>query len=161
MLSYEDGGPSNGRFADLDLNPEETYKRYLTWCDGERIMKEHLEKGTAPQLDLHLLPNLRSVETVGLHVMRTIQKRWGQPETRRFVETGLIEENTMRSRWIPYVPPCHLPTFIIALSASGTALSSLTVHRLEELFKGKEYDNDNPALNLKGLRRLHINLAEI
>ena len=59
------------------------------------------------------------------------------------------------------MPLCHLPTFLIAASVCSKNLTSLSIHRLDELFKGKEYNNDNPALQLRSLRSLRINLAEL
>ena len=44
---------------------------------------------------------------------------------------------------------------------SSRNLTSLSIHRLEELFKGKEYNNDNPALQLQSLQALRIDLAEL
>ena len=70
--------PAGGPMAKLDFSPEETYKRYIAWRDGERIMKKHVRNGTAPSLDLDLLHNFRHIETVGLSKMRVIKRKWGQ-----------------------------------------------------------------------------------
>ena len=59
------------------------------------------------------------------------------------------------------MPLCHLPTFLIAASVSSRNLTSLSIHRLDELFKGKEYNNDNPALQLRSLCVLRIDLADV
>ena len=152
--------PAGGPLAKLDLSPEGTYKRYVAWRDGERIMKEHVRHGTAPSLDLNRLQNLRHIESVGLQKLRVIKRKWSnRSETRRFCETGLIEENAIKG--IHYVPLCHLPTFLIAASACSKNLTSLSIHRLDELCKGKEYNNDNPALQFRRLRSLRINLADL
>ncbi|CAF9939977.1 MAG: hypothetical protein HETSPECPRED_002120 [Heterodermia speciosa] len=158
--SYEDNPPDGGPLAKLDFSPEATYIRYLSWRDGERIMKAHFSNGTGPHIDFELLPNLHHVKTVGLQEMRTIHRRWSYvPETRRFYETGLIEENGLKGSL--YVPPCHLPTFIIASSIAGKELTSLTIHRLDELFQSNECNKDNIHLQLKSLRRLRIDLRKV
>ena len=59
------------------------------------------------------------------------------------------------------MPLCHLPTFLIAASVCSKNLTSLSIHRLDELFKGEEYNNDNPALQLRSLRSLGIDLADL
>ncbi|KAL8794936.1 MAG: hypothetical protein Q9195_002518 [Heterodermia aff. obscurata] len=152
--------PAGGPLSKLDFSPKEMYKRYVSWRDGERTMKEHVRNGTAPSLDLDRLPNLRHVESVGRPKMRTLKWTWSwQSEPRRFIETGLIAENGLKG--IPHVPLCHLPTFLIAASACSKNLTSLTIHRLDELFKFKEYNNDNPALQLRSLHSLRIDLADV
>ena len=70
--------PAGGPMAKLNCSLEEMYKRYIAWRDGERTMKEHVRIGTAPSLDLHLLQNLRHIETVGLQKMRVIKRKWGK-----------------------------------------------------------------------------------
>lgn len=59
------------------------------------------------------------------------------------------------------MPLCQLPTFLIAASVCSRNLTSLSIHRLDELLKGKEYNNDNPALQVQSLRSLRIDLAEL
>ena len=70
--------PVGGPMAKLDFSAEGIYKRYVTWRDGERTMKEHVRNGTAPSIDLHRLQNLRNIETVGLPKMRVIKPTCGQ-----------------------------------------------------------------------------------
>ena len=158
--THRSNPPAGGPFAKMDFSSEEIYKRYLRWIEGERVMKQHVEEGTAPSLNLHQLTNLKHVETIGLREMRVIKRKYADfAETRRYFETGLIETNALHGS--RYVPLCHLPTFMIACSASGKELTSLTIHRLDELFKGLEYNNDNPSLHLKHLRCLKIDLAGV
>ena len=59
------------------------------------------------------------------------------------------------------MPLCHLPTFLVAASVCSKVITSLTIHRLHELFKGEWYSNDNPALQLRSLRSLRIDLAKV
>ena len=164
--------PAGGPLAKLDFSPKATYARYVTWRDGERAMKDHVKNGTAPRLDLRQLPNLHNVEAVGLKEMRVIKRQpeirdngwdeymWTQmPETRRFYETGLIEVNAMNR--IRYATLTHLPTFMIAASVCGKDLTSLTVHRLDELFKGEEHDHSNLHIRFRSLRCLKIDLREV
>lgn len=157
--------PTGGPLSNLDFSPEAIYARYMTWRDGEFAMKAHIKNGTAPRLDLHFLPNLQNLEAVGLKEMRVINRssRGGSfghalPETRRYFETGLIEANALfgsRSATLT-----HLPTFMIAASACGKSLTSLTVHRVDELFQDQEHDYSNLAIGLPNLRSLKIDLRE-
>ena len=71
--------PAGGPMAKLSFHPQEMYKRYVAWRDGERTMKEHVRNGTAPNLDLHLLQNLKHIETIGLQKMRVIKCKGGKP----------------------------------------------------------------------------------
>ncbi|KAG6986593.1 hypothetical protein G7Y79_00076g099260 [Physcia stellaris] len=161
--------PAGGPLAKLDFSMERCFERYTDWRDGERIMKEHVKNGTAPPLDLHLLPSLSRVESIGLFELRVVKRKPAetlcgelstqQPETRRFYETGLIEENAMKNS--RYVRLCHLPTFMIAASTSGKDIRCFTVHRLDELLKSEHYNDDNDAIHLPNLRRLEIDLREI
>ena len=151
--------PAGGPLAKLDFSPEVIYARYVTWRDGEFTMKAHIKNGTAPHLDLNLLPNFHNVETVGLKEMRVVERKWRRPETRRFFETGLIEANALYGARCPTLT--HLPTFMIAASACGKGLTSLTVHRVDELFQDQEHDYSNPAIGLPDLRSLKIDLREV
>ena len=158
--TYLHSPPDGGPLAQLDFSPTATYRRYLSWRDGERIMRAHVRNGTAPKVDFHLLENIHHVETVGLYEMRVVRRlQNGPPETRRFYETGLTEEFALKGSL--YLPLCHLPTFIIASSIAGKELTSLTIHRLDELFESEECENDNPHLQLRSLRRLRIDLTNI
>ena len=69
--------PAGGPMAKLSFYPQEMYKRYVAWRDGERTMKKHVRNGTAPSLHLRQLYNLRHIETVGLHKMRVIKRKGG------------------------------------------------------------------------------------
>ena len=60
--------------AKLNFSSEEAYNRYVLWRNGEYTMRQHVKNGTAQHLDLHLLLNLQSVETVGLQEMRVVQR---------------------------------------------------------------------------------------
>ena len=158
--------PAGGPVAKLDFSPLGIYVRYMTWRNGEIAMKAHVKNGTAPHLDLHLLPNLQNLEAVGLKEMRVVRRscRNGPPghtrsETRRFFEMGLIEANALYG--VRYATLTHLPTFMIAASACGKALTCLTVHRVDELFKGQEHDHSNPAIALPNLRSLKIDLRNV
>lgn len=161
--------PAGGPLAKLDFALEKCFERYTNWRDGERIMKEHVKNGTAPALDLHLLPSLSRVESIGLLEMRVVKRKpmetscgnlWTQrPETPRFYETGLIEENAMRN--VRCVRFCHLPTFMIAASTSGKHIRCFTVHRLDELLKSRSYNDNNVGIGLPKLRRLELDLSEV
>lgn len=70
--------PAAGPMSKLDFSPEEMYKRYIAWRDGERTMKEYVRIGIVPSLDLHLLQDLRHIETVGFQKMRVIKRKWGK-----------------------------------------------------------------------------------
>ena len=158
--------PAGGPLAKLDFSPDAIYARYVTWRDGEFAMKGHIKNDTAPHLDLYLLPNLQSLEAVGLKEMRVVERSRGnghywhtRPETRRFFETGLIEANALFGSFYPTLT--HLPTFMIAASACGKNLTSLTVHRVDELFKDREHDYSNPAIGLPCLRSLKLDLRDV
>ena len=158
--------PAGGPLAKLDFSQLGIYVRYMTWRNGEFAMKAHVKNGTAPHLDLHLLPNLQNLEAVGLKEMRVVRRscrngplRHTRPETRRFFETGLIEANALYG--VRYATLTHLPTFMIAASACGKDLTCLTVHRVDELFKGQEHDHSNPAIALPNLQALKIDLRDV
>ena len=161
--------PAGGPCAALDFSPRACYQRYVAWRDGERTMKDHVTAGTAPVVDLELLPNLRSIDTVGLPEMRVIEREQRDPkhrsffnelpETRRFYETGLIEENALKGR--DYLSLCHLPTFMIAASICGKDITCLTIHRVDVIYYEPGFHINNPALQLRALRRLEINLTKI
>lgn len=161
--------PAGGPCAALDFSPGACYQRYVSWRDGERTMKDHINAGTAPLVNLQLLPNLRSIDTVGLREMRVIKREqpdaedcdlyFQRPETRRYYETGLIEENALKGR--TYLSLAHLQTFMIAASTCGKEITCLTIHRLDNLYGVEGCNIWSPAIQLRALRRLEIDLTKI
>ena len=101
--------PAGGPLAALDFqSKEEGYGRYSSWRQGEPVMRQHESRGTAPQLDLELLVNLKSIETIGIADLTVIERkpwqRWHGlwkvgPATRRHFETGLLDGNGIHG-WV-------------------------------------------------------------
>ena len=59
--------PAGGPLATIDFQSKaEGYRRYSSWRQGELAMRQHESRGTAQQLDLQLLVNLKSFETIDI-----------------------------------------------------------------------------------------------
>ena len=160
--------PAGGPLALWDISAEAGWVRFQKWRDGELTMRNHEEANTAPPVSLHLLTNLKCIETIGLSALRTINRKpwmrrhglWIQKrETRRYFETGLLDENSTYgfARGLPrFVPSTHLQTMMIALRTCGKDLNKLVLHRVEELAQ-----INVPELGLLSLKHLVVDTTGV
>lgn len=150
----------------------ECYERYVWWLEGEATMRKHEKKGTAPWLDLQLLINLETIETVGREELSVIKRmpirgKFGTdlrtPDIRRHVETCVCDEKTSNTIWYYSspevkldVPLTHLPLMIFALNMSSRHLKHLKLSRYDELFRSSETDKTSKFIVLESLDHLEI-----
>ena len=108
--------PAGGPLASLNFqSTEEGYQRYATWRAGELAMRQHANRGTAPGLDLQLLVNLQSVQTISIPELSVVKRepweRWHGlwivgSATRRHFETGLLAGNWVKVRVFELLSLC-------------------------------------------------------
>lgn len=67
--------PAGGPLADWDYSSEVAWERYQLWRDDELAMQQHDDAKTAPKVPLEKLLNLKSVETVGLYRLMTVERK--------------------------------------------------------------------------------------
>ena len=161
--------PAGGPLARWDFSAEASWKRYECWRAGELMMRKHDQNMTAPRVALNLLINLQTIETIGIGPLRTVKRKpwkcsygvWRpMPETRRYFETGLNDQQNVMSGWPDAehcrIPSSHLQTMIIALRTCGRDLSKLVLHRFEELW----YIGDI-GVGLRSLKELTVDTRSV
>ena len=166
--------PAGGPLAHLDYQSTgEGYRRYASWRQGELIMRKHACGSTAPKLDLQLLVNLESVETIGLQdlsvIIRKPWQRWHGlwkvgPASRRHFETGLLAGHIVHGWYLYPTDPTtrsHLQTMLIALDQSKTHLTCLKLQHVEELLRCTGMGESDTTLIFPHLQHLHVDTSRL
>ena len=133
------------------------------------------EARTAPRLDLHLLINLNSFETLEFHEQHAAATykrgllRENEisvsyvPEARRFRETGMwgqVVTDSRRTYGFRH-KLTHLSLMLMALQKSGKTLSHLKVTQFEELLECPELEGSGFVPDLPSLASLEIKIGNM
>lgn len=123
-------------YNELRASPSEeaAYSRYQTWYNGESALVDLLREGKAPPLDLHKLPNLRTVTTHDARLQFNVRFSHssdprGYAYSRRVLETG--------TNYFDGLDNAHLSLFMLAINQSDFALSRLQVSHFSELLSDR------------------------
>ena len=147
--------PWSGPVVMRHQDHHKAYSRYVYWRNGEQAMNACWAARSAPRLQIHLLPNLRRIETIGrkdLVVVKT-QSRDILAQRRRVDVSN------------------HLPTFSKACNSlqmdpitlsirDGSELISMHGVQLRSLRDGSEIISMHTAMPLRWLQCLELNLIE-
>ena len=146
--------PWSGPLAMEHQDHHKAYSRYVYWSNGEQVMNGYWAAGFAPRLQLHRLPDLRRIETIGLKdlvVVKTLSR--DVLAHRRRVEVSN-----------------HLPMFSKACNSlqmdpitlslrDGSELISMHGVPLRSLRDGSQLIIMHTAMPLRWLRRLELDLV--
>lgn len=163
--SFIENPPADGPFAKWSFAEQSAWDRYQRWRNAELVMRNSEKDGSPPTVAFDRSVNLKSVETVGLTDMRTVQRQpsmrerglWTErPETIRFFATGLLDEtSTISYPWprggVPVVSSTHLYTMLTGLRSSGKNFTKLTLHRVQELSAFRHTEPESMVPSLKHL----------
>ena len=164
MMGYGQYLPNGGPYAQLSSNRESIRDRYRRWRDDEKVLNDHRNTDTAPQLHLNLLPSFNRVETIGHRELAVIKRkydvtsprgnfgRWRHYSlaTRREIETSLWDDGR------PIFGGDHFPLilFFRALHDSGKTVHSLAIRNAVEI----ALDTPGRPPSIESIRRLEIHL---
>lgn len=128
---------AGGSVSKVDLSSrDKAYAAYRYWADGEALMRGYWKKGTAPELRLDLLPNLRRIETIGKNELARVKTKletytrsgcWSSFvwASRRAIESSTIDQG--------FVQMGHMDLLLRAAERSGTKITDLTLCDAREL----------------------------
>ena len=154
--------PWGGPLAVGCLDVENAYNRYLYWSHGEEGMNALWAAGSTPRLRIHLLPNLKRIETIGRDELAVVKIHFGklmlrgcyvptyENKTRRETET-MLSRSFWRSERVEVSD--HLPMFSKAFNSLQK--SDITLG----LREGIEMINMHASMPLQCLRRLEFQLV--
>lgn len=155
--------PLGGALADLDFaDVDAGFTRYSHWIEGEQLMKQHHDSGTAPSLMLAKFGPLE-VETIGDYELSVCKRKshlrshgWLHrgDTSRREIATGLDDEPYAHVMFqSKHICKVHLELFMLANNAALGNVTSLVIHHTTELV------GTTDGLEIPTLQRLQLDLV--
>ncbi|KAI4285119.1 MAG: hypothetical protein L6R38_000916 [Xanthoria sp. 2 TBL-2021] len=158
-LHSDDSIPNGGPLAKVSHDNDSAWKRYCTWYKNEKVIANHHANGTAPNIPLNLLSDLRQVLTTSDYELKNVRRRYKPTDRDGYWESfrdGTVREVMTKvpdmSEIHNYIDKMNFDVFLRALHDSGATIPSLTLRTGLMLF-------DSPCqYSIRSLRCLKIDL---